>query len=339
MTSREVFVKYAWALIEVRDHWLQSDSHSVVADHITYYMHELRRRSCKDDRDRVFALLGLLPKSTGLNLHPDYSKTVAEVYSEFAAAQLRLVNVGVLYDAGLWKRKYFQAPDSRGDGTSHSSWSEYLPTWAPDYRQDATFMELAEMRFGGYVGADPRVPANIDLSKEPYRLTTQATLIDIVTCVQPALFVHHEGLRANDALMLLTCRRFCMDLKRIFDSQFVNRPCPSHEDSTKVFAYSLVGGGTDKAYIETFDRGVNHAPLDPLGLWQIYCRHCISEDGEIYTAMQREARMPFSPSRKTIKGVGMEFYRSINAEASIAWNYHHHIVNILRRHWFFITDH
>ncbi|CAL8579666.1 hypothetical protein XPA_005400 [Xanthoria parietina] len=57
-----------------------------------------------------------------------------------------------------------------------------------------------------------------------------------------------------------------------------------------------------------------------------------------YTAMQREARLPLSPSRKTIKGVGLEFYSSINAEASIAWNYHHHIVNILRRHWFFITD-
>ena len=338
MTSREVFVKYAWALIEVRDHWLQSDSHPVAADHITYYMHQLRRRSCKDDRDRVFALQGLLPESTGLNLHPDYSKTVAEVYTELAAAQLRLGNIGVLYDAGLWKRKYFQPPESRGEGTSQPSWSDYLPTWAPDYRHDTSFKELAEMRFGDYFGADPRVPPNIDLSKESYRLTTQATLIDIVTCVQPALFVHHEGLRANDALMLLTCRRFCMDLKRTFDSQFVNRPCPSHEDSTKVFAYSLVGGGTDKAYIETFDRGVDHVTPDPLSLWNIYCRHCISEDGEIYTAMQREATLPLSPSRKTIKGVGMEFYSSINAEASIAWNYHHHIVNILRRHWFFITD-
>lgn len=338
MTSREVFVKYAWALIEVRDHWLRSNSHPVAADHITYYMHQLRRRSCKDDRDRVFALLGLLPESTGLNLHPDYSKTVAEVYTELAAAQLRLGNIGVLYDAGLWKRKYFQPPESRGEGTSQPSRSDYLPTWAPNYRQDTSFMELAEMRFGGYFGADSRVPPIIDLSKESYRLTTQATLIDIVTCVQPALFVHHEGLRANDALMLLTCRRFCMDLKRTFDSQFVNRPCPSHEDSTKVFAYSLVGGGTDKAYIETFDHGVNHAPLDPVSLWNIYCRHCIAEDGEIYTAMQREARLPLSPSRKTIKGVGMEFYSSINAEASIAWNYHHHIVNILRRHWFFITD-
>ncbi|KAI4281669.1 MAG: hypothetical protein L6R38_003512 [Xanthoria sp. 2 TBL-2021] len=338
MISRESFVKYAWTLIEVRDHWLQSDSHPAVADHITYYMHQLRRRSCKDYRDRVFALLGLLPESSGLNIHPDYSKTVAEVYTEFAVAQLKRGNIGVLYDAGLWKRKAFQPPCSRGEQRNQASWSDYLPTWAPDYRPDTSFMELAEMRFGAYFGEDPRVPLNINLSTESYRLTTQATLIDIVTCVQPALFVHGEELRANDALMLLTCRRFCMDLKSIFDYHFVNRQCPNHEDSTSVFAYSLVGGGTDKAYTETFASRANEAPLDPLSLWKIYDRHCISEDGEIYMAMQREARLPVSSNRKAVKGVGIDFYSSISAEASIAWNYHHHIINILRRHWFFVTD-
>ncbi|KAI4247606.1 MAG: hypothetical protein L6R42_009584 [Xanthoria sp. 1 TBL-2021] len=315
-----------------------SDGHPAVADHITYYMHQLRRRSCKDDRDRVFALLGLLPESSGLNIHPDYSKTVAEVYTEFATAQLQLGNIGVLYDAGLWKRKYSQPPDLRSEQRNQASWSDYLPTWAPDYRKDTSFIELAEMRFGAYFGEDPRVPLNIKLSTEAYRLTTQATLIDIVTSVQPAHFLHDEELRANDALMLLTCRRFCMDLKRIFDSHFVNRQCPNHEDPTSVFAHSLIGGGTDKAYTETFDQGANQEPPDPVSLWKLYDRHCISEDGEVYTAMQREARVPASVNRKAVKGVGMGLYSSISAEASIAWNYHHHLVNILRRHWFFITD-
>ncbi|KAL8992894.1 MAG: hypothetical protein Q9169_006759, partial [Polycauliona sp. 2 TL-2023] len=337
MTGRESFVKYAWPLIEVRDHWLRSKSHSFEPSSVTYYMHQFRRRGCKDDRDRVFALLGLLGENTGLDVVADYSKSVTQIYTEFAVSRLKLGNLGLLYDAGLWKRK---RSGLRDELTIQASSADYIPTWIPDYRSDMSLLELAEVRFGTYFGEDPKVAPNIDfdLPQQPCRLTTQATLIDIITFVQPVYFVHDEVLRANDASMFLTCRRFCLELREKFHSHFVGRHSPNGEDLISVFASALVGGGTDKAYTETFMTRANEAYLDPLGLWKIYEDKCLAEDGEVYVAMQQELQVPASAAREAFKGVGIGFYSSGGSEASIAWKYHHHLVNILRRHWFFITD-
>ncbi|KAL9638101.1 MAG: hypothetical protein Q9204_001616 [Flavoplaca sp. TL-2023a] len=335
MKSREHFVKYAWALIDVRDHWQQSIGNSDEASEIGYYMHQFRNRRCKDDRDRVFALRGLLPDNAALDITPDYTKPVTQVYSDFVKAQLKLGSIGILYEAGLWKRKHLSQPTLR-DQPDHPSLSDYLPTWAPDYRHDKTFTELTEVRFGTYFGKDPKVPSNIDFSKGPYRLSVRATLIDIITIVQPAIFVHDEAHRTNDILMFLSCRRYCMNLKERLDSHFENRQYPTQEDPTTAFAYSLVGGGTDRAYNDAFISKPNKESLDPLSLWKIYEKLCISENGEIYAVIQRELHRP--PERQKIKGIGVDFYRSGSAEASMAWNYQYHLINIFRRHWFFISD-
>ncbi|KAL8732303.1 MAG: hypothetical protein Q9166_002875 [cf. Caloplaca sp. 2 TL-2023] len=327
--GRESFIKHAWSLVEVRDRWRSSPRKSYdQASEITYYMHQLRRRSCKDDRDRVFALRGLLPDNSELVIHPDYSKTVPGVYTELTRSQLKLGNIGVLYDAGLWKRKFFQLPGLKAKNPYQmTSWSKYLPSWVPDYRKETAFMELAEMQFGNYFGIDPRVPLNLDLSKESYRLATQATLVDIITFVQPALFVHDQALRANDIVMFFTCRQFLRDLKSTFDNRFDSGRYPTDEDTTTAFAHALIGGLKSKE----LEKG-----QEPLDLWKIYEKCCISEDGEVYLAMQKEAAMP--KNRKTVKGVGIDFYSGGSAEGGTAWSYHHHLITIFRRHWFFMSD-
>ena len=328
MPSRDSFVKHAWSLVEIRDHRqrsLQGDPDP--AGEITYYMHQLRRRSCKDDRDRVFALQGLLPLRSQIVIEPNYEKSAAYVYTELARSQLKLGNIGLLYDAGLWKRKSFRLPDLGNDSSSQGSLSKYLPTWVPDHRKESTFQELAEMKFGSYFGADPSVPLQLDLSKEPYQLATQATLIDIVTFVQPALFMHDPTIRTNDIAMFFLCRQFCKDLKRTFDTRFDGRQYPTNEDPAIVFVNALVGGFTSANFGEN---------RDPAELWEVYETCALNEDGEVYRAMQKEATTPVD--RKTVKGVGVEFYSEGSKDGSIAWDYHHHLLTILRRHWFFISD-
>lgn len=127
-----------------------------------------------------------------------------------------------------------------------------------------------------------------------------------------------------------------MNLKERLDSYFENRQYPTQEAPTTAFAYSLVGGGTDWAYNVTFNSKPNAEPLDPLSLWKIYENLCILESGEIYATIQRE--LHGLPQRQNIKGIGINFYRSGSAEASIAWNYQCHLIDIFRRHWFFIND-
>jgi len=42
-----------------------------------------RYQSCLDPRDRIYALLSLVYKEYQININPDYSKPVEEVYKEF----------------------------------------------------------------------------------------------------------------------------------------------------------------------------------------------------------------------------------------------------------------
>lgn len=334
--SRDSFFKHAWSLIEVRDHWHRSSQGNPnQALEVAFYMSQLRRRSCKDGRDRVFALKGLLRDRSNLIIQPDYSKTVVQVYTELTRSQLGLGNIGVLYEAGLWKRRSFYMPDLRPEHSSHAFWSEYLPTWVPDYRNEENFMEL-DIKFGSYFGTDLKVPLKLDLSKEPHRLTFQATLIDIISFIQPARFVHDQAFRANDIAMFFICREFFMDLKRVIDSRFGDGQYPTNEDPITAFAYALVGGGTDEAYEKSFRlRDTDERP-DPLSLWKLYEESCLKEDGEIYQAMQREVGM--TANRRTLRGVGVDFYSELSAESGKAWSYSQHLVSIFRRHWFFISD-
>ena len=328
MPNRDSFLKLAWSLVEIRDHWQRSlQNNSDPAEEITYYMHQLRRRSCKDDRDRVFALRGLLPVRGQNLIEPDYEKTVACVYTDLARSQLKLGNIGLLYDAGLWKRKAFQLPDIGGYNSSEASLLDYLPSWVPDYRNELTFQELAEIKFGGYFGADPKVSPQLDMSKESYRLVTQATMIDIITYVQPAFFMHDPTIRTSDIVMFFMCRQFCKDLKRKFDTRFDGRRYPTNEDPIVGFANALIGNSTSRNFEEN---------RDSLALWEIYEKACLNEDGEVYRAMQKESKTLKDP--KNVKGVGVEFYNELSKDGSIAWNYHHHLITIFRRHWFFISD-
>jgi hypothetical protein len=75
-----------------------------------------RKSKVKDPRDKVYGLLGLLPKPISALIEPNYSKTKEEVYVEFATIMLRHCS---RLDALL-------------------SWCEFkeqgnLPTWVPDW--------------------------------------------------------------------------------------------------------------------------------------------------------------------------------------------------------------
>jgi hypothetical protein len=75
-------------------------------------------RSCSDPRDKVFAILGLLPRELTRHIQPHYSLSVREVYVQaFLATVMTSCRLGLLGCAGL--------PNSVGDQTS----------WEPDFSE------------------------------------------------------------------------------------------------------------------------------------------------------------------------------------------------------------
>ncbi|KAL8789303.1 MAG: hypothetical protein Q9213_001226 [Squamulea squamosa] len=278
-------------------------------------MEQVRHRSCKDEPDRIFALRGLLPENSSFNIQPDYSKSIEQVYTDFAATHLKLGNIEVLYDAGLWKRTSSQLPDLRNEISDSAFCSEYLPTWVPDYRNQTDFVRLATIQFGTYFGLDPKVPLKVELLEKPYRLRAQAMLLDRFTFVQPASFSNDKSLRTNHVDLFFTCRQFYKGLEKTFDSYFCNSQYPTGENLATAFAYSLVGGGTDGAYTSclSLSKPIGMR-LDPLSMWHNYEKECICEDGEVYKEMRRMQKL----SAAAQKRIGMTEYSRASAESTTA---------------------
>ena len=92
--------------------------------HFSNLFWSLKSRNCKDDRDRVYAMLGFLPWDVNIKISPDYSYTAKRVYTDFARAMYERHFVELLVYAGLWDRA--PADDESRD--------EECPSWVPELR-------------------------------------------------------------------------------------------------------------------------------------------------------------------------------------------------------------
>ncbi|KAL8836986.1 MAG: hypothetical protein Q9176_005987 [Flavoplaca citrina] len=336
VVNREAFVFYAWNLILVRHRRYQTSKVTDEPTQITYYMHQLKHRRCTDNRDRVFALRGLLPASSGLNIQLDYTKSVDEVYWDLATTQVKLGNMAVLSQAGLWKRQFFQLPELMYEKTVPVPACGYLPSWVPDYGSDATFSEVF---YGAYVATDDRMSADNAMSavvsfSRPHRLTVEATVIDHVPSIHIASFIHDQAIRADHVTCFFKCRKFFIKLKETLEARFRDRSSPIDEDRTTAFAYSLVAGGTSGAYKRMYALSKPiRKQLDPLTLWQNYEEQCISETGDVYKEMQKQ-----HGASATARNRGIDYYSRASAESTTAWYFHIHLQTMLLHHAFFISE-
>lgn len=88
-----------------------------------------RHRQCKDDRDRIYSMLGIAPD---IGITPDYSLSLRQVYANFTAAALSSGDFLLLHAC------CFNEPGSRLPKyvpSLNSSNSEYFPLWRYPGRQ------------------------------------------------------------------------------------------------------------------------------------------------------------------------------------------------------------
>lgn len=69
-----------------------------------------RQYQCSDDRDRVFAVLSLVPEQERLGIHPDYTKTVAEVFQEVVLRHIEHDNDIAILEHCSFSKKIAQTP-------------------------------------------------------------------------------------------------------------------------------------------------------------------------------------------------------------------------------------
>ncbi|KIW71088.1 hypothetical protein PV04_03296 [Phialophora macrospora] len=95
-------------------------------------------RRASDPRDRIYALLGIADKPPLVDLEPDYSLDVAELYVKTAQACIASTNsLGILGFAGLAERGALDGDDAGAEEemapSSYLDVEARLPSWVPNF--------------------------------------------------------------------------------------------------------------------------------------------------------------------------------------------------------------
>lgn len=132
--SFENFIKatcYLAPMASVRQHPIFAAAKSLThmkvfgTDGLFELMEKTRNRKCSDKRDRVYAILSLLPKEERAGLHPNYSITAEDVYEECVLQQLkRHVTLRALSRCSIKHR------------------SMAVPSWVPDWSANPKLYRL-----------------------------------------------------------------------------------------------------------------------------------------------------------------------------------------------------
>lgn len=138
-------IQDAWDTISLRGRY-SLNMRLVTAPPVTFLIDQrwMRNKKCKDDRDRVYALLSLTASGNSLKVFvpdafiPDYTRPVEWVYYQFWK---RFGGYTSLFYAGLSRRSGYSKTNWNGavnEDVSVCFNDNYLPSWVPDLRPHHT---------------------------------------------------------------------------------------------------------------------------------------------------------------------------------------------------------
>ncbi|KAF2247431.1 HET-domain-containing protein [Trematosphaeria pertusa] len=126
-----------------------------------------RGLKCSDDRDRVYALLGLPTLGLGRSpIEPDYTQSVSDLYYEIACRAMA--------SGGLWTLLCLT-----DHGSSAEEWPSELPSWIPDWRRPNILSCPSQVGQG-------QLPSFVDASTRSLHI--EGFCLDTVTSVSSPCF-------------------------------------------------------------------------------------------------------------------------------------------------------
>ena len=233
-------------------------------------------RECSDPRDKIYALLSLRSEKD-IALIPDYNKSVAEVFADFARAYLKCEDMKILHQAGV--QRIASNPDPIRHFATRSLQDEF-PSWTPDWRVRLPYLDL-----GGSSGEIFTTATNLHANIQP-DISSAAIYIagfklDIVNHRQGVLDL---GEHSNSTLRYTThenLRASILDLYSFY-SNHQSGTYLTREDLLTVFARTIMADGC----CALFEGMLPHwsSPSALVTMWQLYLRISIKPDNNLYLA-------------------------------------------------------
>ncbi|KAJ2984407.1 hypothetical protein NUW58_g6075 [Xylaria curta] len=294
--SRLDSTRQAWELVRHRNNFRLLDEFSNRDHHwmTTMAIYMMRRRDCKDDRDRVYAILSMT--KSPYNMVPDYDRTVEDVYAEFAQ---RYSPNTQLYWAGLCRRK---RPSESENGIAATGPGEqitidvndrdFLPSWAPELRPSLT--QAWNSPFDGEYSTAHGAPIYFSTSPGgPKVMLARGTLFDVVYTATWEYYNNTTGRLLLDPGFFFPV---ISQLRSIFDGiplhDSVSEFKPSSEPVWLTLAKVLTMGVGECEGAEIFlsqfphFKSLEHLQSGSLpwltAIWNRFEKHCFSPTGEAF---------------------------------------------------------
>ncbi|TVY80950.1 Heterokaryon incompatibility protein 6 OR allele [Lachnellula suecica] len=230
-----------------------------------------RNRECTDKRDLVYGLLSLRAESD-ITLQPDYSKTIIQVYTEFAREYLLKQEVRILHYAGLSNNL------SSTNTPSETDVSE-LPSWAADWRVSR------RIQLGGgnkvLFTAGDGINVKVKAEGDGYTINLTCILIDTIGDGRAAEIGGFDSQKPLN-YTFEDSRKSIISLKAYFDADCGTGSYQTGETQTMAFARTIIGDfattGLDFMKLLLKDHS-NKTEL--LNLWLMFEKIGIKKDGAL----------------------------------------------------------
>lgn len=295
---------------------------------------DMRHKQCKDDRDRVYALSSMTSSGNSLKLFnprpftPDYTRSTAWAYTQFWA---RFGGATSVAYAGLARRSAAMNEASSklvADDASEYFGDDYLPSWVPDLRPQAT--KAWEPMFGTDYGASTpfqhmAISSGIDLNLmyiRGHRFDKVVRGFEISEDIEPC--------RTIEAFIIFRAQmRFFLSLQAQYEPYPTGRDWVEALGCTVMMEMPYDEDHPFRQYLNTFKIKLSLSQRRLKRLWKQYIKQLLADSGSLWGKLRAGIAQ---------KVTQWDPATNLKSQEYILWILHKYIADVLRRHRLIITQ-
>jgi hypothetical protein len=296
----------AWSLVDARAEFRMNQLPNFISllnySSFGYFLTVFNHHECKDEHDRVYALLGFQKPDSPIKVIPNYAKPVFQLYKEINRQFLATGELEVLYAAGLCHLKE-ELRDLRPD---------HIPSWAIEYRPSHRVEFRSPVSRNVFTAATDRRPR---LAISPEDTVANIAVQGLMVCVVSSLHVDKPHRTPYTFLKTIAeLLSLCRDIYA--HSDLTTYAFGDNEDVSLAAFRTLLSDGSDTDVDLWLQTNVRRNMMQ---LWKTYSTICLEPDGEISTlaAEAMQNAYPIEPA-----WYDDVFYSTLSTEAKLAWQCH-----------------
>lgn len=296
---------------------------------------DMRDKKCKDDKDRVYALLSLTASGNGLGVFvpdafmPDYTRPVEWAYRQFWR---RFGGYSSLFYAGLSRRRgHGKTNTNEIDNEDVSVYfrDDHLPSWVPDLRPRHT-KEWKPIFSSDYATSTPFQHMGANFKNGPGMLMLRGHRFDVVKRgfhinqhIEPCQ-------KLEDFVNLRATFKFYLSL----ESQYA--PYPSQQTWIEALGSALM---TDmpyehdhpfQRYLNTFQLRTILSDSELQRIWKLYQDLLLADTGDVWITFRSTVL-----ARKVLR---FDPFTELSHDGQLVWLLHKYLGDVLQAHRLIITD-